>query len=85
MAALAGKPLEHAATAFSSRDLAFARALDREDDAIDKLNRKVFETTLELDDDGEDRELGLRHVLIARSWSASAITPSISPIRPRSS
>ena len=67
MATLAGTQLEHAATAFAARDLALARGLDREDDAIDKLNRKVFETTLEMEDDAERRELGLRHVLIARS------------------
>jgi hypothetical protein len=67
MATLAGTQLQHAATAFASRDLGLAHGLDREDDAIDKLNREVFETTLELEAAAERRELGLRHVLLARS------------------
>ena len=67
MATLAGSQLQHAATAFASRDLAGARGIDREDDAIDRLNREVFETTLDMEDAAERRELGLRHVVIARS------------------
>jgi phosphate transport system protein len=67
MATLAATQLHSAARAFTSRDLALARGLDRQDDAIDKLNREIFETTLELEDAPERRELGLRHVLIARS------------------
>lgn len=67
MATLAGSQLQHAATAFASRDLALARGVDREDDAIDKLNREVFETTLRLEDAAASRALALRHVLIARS------------------
>jgi phosphate transport system protein len=67
MATLAATQLHSAARAFTSRDLVLARGLDRQDDAIDKLNREIFETTLELDDAPERRELGLRHVLIARS------------------
>ena len=50
MATLAGSQLERAARAFVSRDFELARGLEREDDAIDKLNREVFETTLELED-----------------------------------
>jgi len=67
MTTLAGSQLEHAATAFASRDLELARGLEREDDAIDALNREVFETTLQLEDAPERRELGLRRVLVARS------------------
>ena len=67
MATLAGSQLERAARAFASRDFELAWGLEREDDAIDKLNRVVFETTLELEDAPERRELGLRYVLIARS------------------
>ncbi len=67
MATLAGSQLAHAASAFSTRDLALARGIEREDDAIDHLNREVFETTLELEEAPERRELGLRYVLIARS------------------
>jgi len=67
MATGGGALLKRSATAFASRDLVLARRLDREDDALDQLNREVFETTLELEGAAEIRELGLRHVLIARS------------------
>jgi len=67
MATGAGVLLQHATTAFTTRDLALARELEREDDALDRLNREVFESTLELEGAAERRELGLRHVLIARS------------------
>lgn len=67
MATLAGSQLQLAATAFTSRDLTLAQQVDREDDAIDKFNREIFEATLELDADPDHRELALRHVLIARS------------------
>lgn len=67
MANVAGSQLERAARAFVSRDFELARGLEREDDAIDKLNREVFETTLELENRPDRRELGLRYVLIARS------------------
>jgi phosphate transport system protein len=67
MTKLAGEQLHNAVTAFASRDLARAKHIDRQDDAIDRLNREVFEVTLELDAAPEQRELALRHVLIARS------------------
>lgn len=67
MATLAGSQLQLAATAFASRDLALAAQVDREDDAVDKLNREIFEATLALDAVPDHRELALRHVLIARS------------------
>jgi phosphate transport system protein len=67
MTKLAGDQLHSAVTAFASRDLARAQQIDRQDDAIDLLNRQVFEVTLELEAAPEQRELALRHVLIARS------------------
>jgi phosphate transport system protein len=67
MTRLAGSQLQSAAAAFAARDLNMAQQVDRDDDAIDKLNREIFEATLELDDAPEERELALRHVLIARS------------------
>jgi phosphate transport system protein len=67
MTELAGEQLHNAVTAFASRDLAQAQQIDRQDDAIDRLNRQVFEATLELDAAPDQRELALRHVLIARS------------------
>jgi phosphate transport system protein len=67
MAKLAGAILQRASIAFVARDLEVARAVDRDDDAIDQLNRRIFEATLALDGDFDERELALRHVLIARS------------------
>jgi phosphate transport system protein len=67
MTHLAGSQLLHAVTAFASRDLALAQRIDVEDDEIDDLNRDIFEATLALEDPPEQRELALRHVLIARS------------------
>jgi phosphate transport system protein len=67
MTHLAGSQLLHAVTAFASRDLALAQRIDVEDDEIDDINRDIFEATLALEDPPEQRELALRHVLIARS------------------
>jgi phosphate transport system protein len=67
MSTLDGSQLQSAAAAFAARDLTAAQQVDRDDDAIDKLNREIFEATLELEDAPEERELALRHVLIARS------------------
>jgi len=67
MTALAGGQLRDALTAFVNRDLPLAHQIDGEDDAIDRLNRQVFEATLELDVAPDHRELAMRHVLIARS------------------
>jgi phosphate transport system protein len=67
MATLTGSQLQLAATAFASRDPVQARQVDRHDDAVDLLNREIFEATLELDAGPDQRELALRYVLIARS------------------
>jgi phosphate uptake regulator len=67
MSMLAGSQLHSAAAAFAARDLARAQQIERDDDAIDKLNRETCEATLELEDAAEERELALRHALIASS------------------
>jgi phosphate transport system protein len=67
MAMLAGAQLEHAAVAFEARDLDAARAIEVDDDAIDRLNRVIFEAARVLDGEPDERALALRHVLIARS------------------
>jgi phosphate uptake regulator len=64
MTTLAGSQLQSAAAAFAARDLTLAQQVDRDDDAIEKLNREIFEATLE-QDAPDERELALRHVLIA--------------------
>jgi len=67
MAMLAAAQLDHAARAFAARDVGAAKGIERDDDAIDKLNRVVFEAALVLEAGRGARELGLRHVLVARS------------------
>jgi phosphate transport system protein len=52
--------------AFVSRDVHVARAVDGDADAIDKLNREVFEATLCLEAGRKEREVALRQVLVAR-------------------
>jgi phosphate transport system protein len=67
MARLAGEQLHRALRALVARDVAVARDIDHDDDAIDRLNRRVFEAALRLDVGPSRRELALRRVLIARS------------------
>jgi len=59
MAALAGTQVQRSAPAFTARDLTLARSPDRDDDAIEQLNREIFEATVELEDAREERELAL--------------------------
>jgi phosphate transport system protein len=66
MSGLASGVLRKATTAFHTRDLATARELERDDDAIDTLNRTIFEAAARAEVSVEQRELALRHVLIAR-------------------
>jgi phosphate transport system protein len=66
MSGLASGVLRKATTAFHTRDLATARELDHDDDAIDTLNRSIFEAAARAEVSVEQRELALRHVLIAR-------------------
>jgi phosphate transport system protein len=67
MTELAGRQVQHAVRAFISRDAESAVELQREDDALDRINRQVFESTYALDGDHGERELAMRYVLIARS------------------
>jgi phosphate transport system protein len=67
MAELAGRQVQHATRAFAARDSDSAIELEAQDDALDRINRQVFEATYALDADERERELALRYVLIARS------------------
>jgi phosphate transport system protein len=67
MAKLAAEQLHRSLRAFVTRDVHVARAIDHDDDAIDRLNRAVFESILRLEMPLPERELALRQVLIARS------------------
>jgi phosphate transport system protein len=66
MSTLAAGQLSGAIDAFGARDADAGRQLDRDDNELDRLNRAVFDVTLEVDD-AVERELALRHVPIARS------------------
>jgi phosphate transport system protein len=67
MLGFAGQQRRDALTAFDTRDLVRAHGLEAQDDAIDQINRRVFQVTLELDATTPQRELAMRHVLISRS------------------
>jgi phosphate transport system protein len=67
MALLAAEQLEGASRAIGTRDPTAAAGFEDSDDAIDALNRRVFAEAHELEVDPEERELALRHVLVARS------------------
>jgi phosphate transport system protein len=67
MTELAGRQVQHAVRAFVARDAQSAVELQREDDALDRLNRQVFEATYALNGNHGERELAMRYVLIARS------------------
>jgi phosphate transport system protein len=67
MTELAGRQVQHAVRAFVSRDAESATELQHEDDALDRLNRQVFEATYALNGNHGERELAMRYVLIARS------------------
>src|ERR1700734_430996 len=67
MTELAGRQVQHAVRAFVARDAESALELQREDDALDRLNRQVFQATYALDGNHGERELAMRYVLIARS------------------
>lgn len=66
MAELARTELNAALTAFAARDLELAESTDGQDDRLDRLNRDVFEAALKLNVSRDQRELGLRHMIIAR-------------------
>ena len=52
--------------AFERRDVEMAEDLVRQDDEIDRLNREVFHTALELGDDADRREWAMHMMLVGR-------------------
>ena len=66
MAELASVQLSAALAAFTTRDLKLAYTLEQQDNLLDQLNRDVFEATLDQDPARDQRELALRHMIIAR-------------------
>jgi len=52
--------------AFARRDVEMAEDLVRQDDEIDRLNREVFHTALELGDEADRREWAMHMMLVGR-------------------
>lgn len=67
MSELASTQLRKATNAFRTRDLASARDLDADDDSLDRLNLEICDMVAHLEVSPDERELGFRQVLIARS------------------
>ena len=66
MGRLVRSEVEQAKQAFSLRDTALAEDLVRQDDAIDNLNREIFNDALEIGADADAREWAAMSMLIAR-------------------
>ncbi len=67
MAAQAKAQVLQAKQAFTSRDVALAEDLVRQDDEIDRLNRDVFRLALDAGDDADTREWAMTMMLMARA------------------
>jgi phosphate transport system protein len=67
MVVQAARQLEHATTAFTTRDVNLARRLEAEDDGLDRRNRSICRAALTRSGPTPRRERALRSVLIARS------------------
>jgi phosphate transport system protein len=52
--------------AFAERDAALAEDLVRQDDEINRLNRRIFQRALEIGDDPDTREWAMHMTLVAR-------------------
>ncbi|MFN8161089.1 MAG: phosphate signaling complex protein PhoU [Solirubrobacterales bacterium] len=67
MGSHAGSLVTQSKRAFEERDIALARDLVRQDDAIDDLNRQCFHLALEIGDDADRREWAMTMLLVARA------------------
>jgi phosphate transport system protein len=67
MADDASAQLRKATRAFRDSDLASAQELDRDDDVLDAVNLQIANVATRVGVSPEERALGFRHVLIARS------------------
>ena len=81
MGELVRAQVSQAEQAFDTRDVALARDLVGRDREVNRLDREVFLRAVEVGDNLEIREWAMFMILVARSWSASARTPYLSPSR----
>ncbi|MGI8750470.1 MAG: phosphate signaling complex protein PhoU [Thermoleophilaceae bacterium] len=66
MGELAGSLVVQAKQSFERRDAALAQDLVRQDDEIDRLNRRCFNRALDIGDDADTREWAMHMILVAR-------------------
>jgi phosphate transport system protein len=67
MGAHARSEVSQAKIAFAKRDVGLAEDLVRQDRAINRLNREILRTAVEIGDDADTREWATHMVLVARS------------------
>jgi phosphate transport system protein len=67
MGAFARSEVTQSKAAFASRDVALAEDLVRQDRDINRINRQVFRSALEIGDDPDVREWAMTMVLVARA------------------
>ncbi len=67
MGAHARSEIVQCKAAFSGRDVGLAEDLARQDREINRLNREIFRTALEIGDDADTREWAMCMILVARA------------------
>jgi phosphate transport system protein len=67
MGAYARSEVAQCKVAFGSRDVELAEDLVRQDREINRLNRQIFRTAIEIGDDADTREWAMHMILVARA------------------
>jgi len=67
MGAHARSEIVQCKAAFAGRDIALAEDLARQDREINRLNREIFNTALEIGEDPDTREWAMHMILVARA------------------
>jgi phosphate transport system protein len=67
MGRAARSEISQAKSAFAARDAARAEDLVRQDRDINRLNREIFQTAIEVGDDADTREWAMHMVMVARA------------------
>jgi phosphate transport system protein len=67
MGALARSEVSQAKQCFSARDVALAEDLVRQDQEVNRLQRCVFQTAIDVGDDADTREWAMHMTLVARA------------------
>ena len=67
MGALARSEVTQAKQCFAARDVALAEDLVRQDQEVNRLQRTIFQTAIEIGDDPDTREWAMHMTLVARA------------------